>query len=255
MGSQTRKYKYGKCGGKSRGKKSSRGLYNMRGCSKRHLVKKSRKSRKSKKLIKPTTEHQPFVTYTGGGGGGGGDEGDGIIVDLSNAYPAKGPAADGYGFLPGNISRGGGCGCGGGGWKGGGRKGGRRGRNKKGGCCGVMGGGGGGGGESAFVGTEWTPNASSWPGVTGQATGTHYPLNTYQPNDISRQMIATGAQPPYVGGGKRRRKQNGGGLIDSITYAGSSVMNTLRGLPQSSPNPLPFEGQYPNLNKQTIVVS
>jgi len=205
---------------------------------------------RSKKFMKLSTEHQPFVTYTGGGSSNCSG------ADLTNAYPAEGPPAGGYGFLPASVQRGGSCGCGGGPMYGGaggnlygGRR--RRGKNKGGGCIGCMGGGSGG----VLAGGEWTSNASTWPGVSGQNTGTHYPMNSYN-NDPQLAMIATGAQPPFsVGGGRRRRhkKQLGGGLIDSLSYNIGSAFNTFRGLPQTSPDPIPFKGQFPNKDDMVIV--
>jgi hypothetical protein len=92
--------------------------------------------------------------------------------------------------------------------------------------------------------------------VSGETTGTHYPLNTYK-TDVQLQMANIGAQPPYLGGGggkrRRRRKQNGGGFMDSLTYGVNSAIDTFRGVPLTTPNPLPFKGQFPN-NPSTIVV-
>jgi len=113
----------------------------------------------------------------------------------------------------------------------------------------------GGGSGGVLAGGEWTSNASTWPGVSGQNTGTHYPMNSYN-NDPQLAMIATGAQPPFsVGGGRRRRhkKQLGGGLIDSLSYNIGSAFNTFRGLPQTSPDPIPFKGQFPNKDDMVIV--
>jgi hypothetical protein len=209
--------------GRGRSKKCMGGrrqrFYNMKGCSKKNVT------NKSNKYVK---EYQPFIAYAGGGD------------DISRAYPTMGPAPGGYGFLPGSISRGG---CGGCGMSGGKRRKITR-RNKM------------GGGGSSFVGSAWTPDASTWPGVSGGTTGTHYPLNTYN-NDVQLKLANIGAQPPYLGrgGGKgrRRRKQNGGGFMDSLTYGVNSAFDTLRGVPSTTPNPLPFKGQFPN-NPSTIVV-
>ena len=86
---------------------------------------------------------------------------------------------------------------------------------------------------------------STWPGVNGIASGAasypHYPVNTYEPNDVSRQMIATGAQPPFSTGGTRRggrkhrrRGKRGGGLLS--TFVPEYSLNTSRGIVHSGSN-------------------
>jgi hypothetical protein len=74
--------------------------------------------------------------------------------------------------------------------------------------------------------------------------------NTYN-NDISRQMVDTGANPPFLKGGKR--KQKGGTLSNFMTqdlinlgrqfqYGLGSAYNALAG--HSAPvNPLPWKDQ------------
>ena len=108
---------------------------------------------------------------------------------------------------------------------------------------------------NGLTGQSWGANYQ-WPG-TNNISGdlNHYALNKYTP-DISRQMIATGAQPPFiVGGGKKtrkNRKQNGGssnGFVQDFmnlgrqfTYGLGSAYNGLRGY--SSPtSPMPWKGQ------------
>jgi hypothetical protein len=100
-------------------------------------------------------------------------------------------------------------------------------------------------------------NISTWPGVNGIASGAasypHYAVNTYAPDDVSRQMVATGAQPPFSTGGKkhRRRGKRGGGLLSTfvpeyslnaargVVYNGSNVVNSLLGNPTGT-DPAPW---------------
>ena len=167
-------------GTKRRVKKGSRSrrkqkLYKMKGCSRKRCVggkKKSRAGRPSPHL---------FVTYTGGTD----------VAPVASQAPGGGPFG----------SQTGGCGCSssnstsffGGGSQSGGCGGGQ---------CSLQGGGQSGGAD-ALVGGPWNPASPGQLPVPN-----HYALNTYSPVDISRQMIATGAQPPFsIGGGKRGRER------------------------------------------------
>jgi hypothetical protein len=112
---------------------------------------------------------------------------------------------------------------------------------------------------NGLAGSPWTPSISTWPGVDGiQGDRNHFPLNTYN-NDISRQMVDVGPNPPFiVGGGKRERgrtrKQRGGTLSNFLTqdfvnlgrqvqFGVGSAYNALSGY--SAPvNPLPWKDQY-----------
>jgi hypothetical protein len=108
-----------------------------------------------------------------------------------------------------------------------------------------------------LVGKPWTSNISGWPGVDGiQGNRNYLALNDYKP-DISRQMISTGANPPFSIGGKgRTRKQRGGtasnflgqdliNLGRQFQFGLGSAYNALAGY--SSPvNPMPWKGQLPN---------
>jgi hypothetical protein len=112
---------------------------------------------------------------------------------------------------------------------------------------------------NGLAGSPWTPAISGWPGVNGiQGDRNHFPLNIYK-NDISRQMIDVGPNPPFVvGGGKRvkgrTRKQRGGTLSNFLTqdlinlgrqvqFGVGSAYNALSGY--SAPvNPLPWKDQY-----------
>ena len=114
---------------------------------------------------------------------------------------------------------------------------------------------------NGLVGNPITPAVSSWPGVNNvSGDSNYYPLNKYQPVDISRQMQDVGANPPYNGAplkGGRRRKQRGGALNFSNflsqdlvnlgrqgAFGLGSVYNGLAGHP-SGVNPMPWKGQIP----------
>ena len=109
-----------------------------------------------------------------------------------------------------------------------------------------------------LVGKPWTPAITGWPGVDGiQGDRNYLALNDYKP-DISRQMISTGANPPFsIGGGKgRTRKQRGGALSNFLgqdlinlgrqfQFGLGGAYNALAGY--SSPvNPLPWKDQLQN---------
>jgi len=241
-------------------------LYKMKGCSKN-----SRKNHLGgTSLAYPSnnikTEPNPFLAYTGKGG-------------YSNpAYPSSGPKANGFNFLNSQTQRGGNCGCG----------------LQMGGSCGMstcpmaMVQTGGShrvgcrcstckrkemrGGSSmnnngilypnGLVGSPWTPNVSGWPGVDGIAGDRNYlGYNTYEPNDVSRQMINIGAQHPFTIGGRKNQK---GGVLSNFLgqdlinlgrqfqYGLGSAYNGLAGY-QSPVNPMPWKGQLPTTpNLSTI---
>ena len=180
---------------------------------------------------------------------------------LAYAYPARGPAAGGWGFLnPQSVIKGGGknkkggCGCG---LQSGGSK------NKKGGCCGAcstsMLGGAGNNGipyPNGLAGSPWSPALRDLPGVDGIGGNRNYlALNEYKV-DPQTAMIATGANPPFSIGGKKRRKQKGGSTSNFISqdlinlgrqfqFGVGSVSNGLLGY--SAPvNPMPWKGQLQN---------
>ena len=112
--------------------------------------------------------------------------------------------------------------------------------------------------SNGLVGSPWTPNSTGWPGVDGiSGDSNHLGYNTYQPNDVSRQMINTGAQPPFSVGGKKTRKsrigQKGGvfsnflgqdliNLGRQLQYGVGSAYNGLAGY-QAPVNPMPWKGQ------------
>jgi len=108
-----------------------------------------------------------------------------------------------------------------------------------------------GGNTKGFVGSPWTPTSSG--------NQNYYENNTYN-NDISRQMVNVGANPPFLKGGKRKythkQKQKGGSLSNFMTqdlinlgrqfqFGIGSAYNALSGY--SGPtNPLPWKDQFPN---------
>jgi hypothetical protein len=108
-----------------------------------------------------------------------------------------------------------------------------------------------------LVGSPWTPSSSGWPGVSGvPGNNNYYPVNSYN-NDISRQMVDVGANPPFLNlkGGKKR-KQRGGTLSNFVSqdlinlgrqfqFGIGSAYNALAGY--SAPvNPLPWRDQLPS---------
>ena len=119
---------------------------------------------------------------------------------------------------------------------------------------------------NGLLGEAWTPSVAGWPGVDGISMNrNHLGYNTYAPNDVSRQMIDTGASPPFLGGkrgskSKKRRSQKGGVLSNFITQdlinlgrqfqfnAGSSY-NAIKGY--ASPiNPMPWKDQMTHKSVQ-----
>jgi hypothetical protein len=112
---------------------------------------------------------------------------------------------------------------------------------------------------NGLAGSPWTPTLSGWPGVDGiQGDRNYLSLNTYN-NDISRQMVDVGPNPPFVVGGQKRakaltRKQRGGTMSNFLTqdlvnlgrqvqFGVGSAYNALSGY--SAPvNPLPWKDQY-----------
>lgn len=107
---------------------------------------------------------------------------------------------------------------------------------------------------NGLVGAPFTPgNISGWPGVDGIGGNRNFFAgNTYN-NDVSRQMVDVGANPPFLKGGKR--KQKGGTLSNfmgqdlinlgrQFQFGLGSAYNALAGY--SAPvNPLPWKDQFP----------
>ena len=160
----------------------------------------------------------------------------------ANAYPPTDPAPIVPSYMNSQaMSRGG---------RRGRKQGTRRIRIRGGGCgCGLYGGSGGNVIPAVVPALAGTPvnggDISTWPGVDGVSSGAssypNYAINTYAPNDVSREMVATGAQPPFSTGGRRRSAKRGGGFLSTfvpeyglnigrgIVHSGSNVANSLLG--------------------------
>jgi hypothetical protein len=101
-----------------------------------------------------------------------------------------------------------------------------------------------------LVGTAWKPNIDSWPGVNGvPGDSNYYPVNNYN-NDISRQMVDVGANPPFLNMKGGKQKQKGGFLGQDLINLGrqfqfgvGSAYNALAGYPAPT-NPMPWKGQF-----------
>jgi hypothetical protein len=110
---------------------------------------------------------------------------------------------------------------------------------------------GGGNTGSGLVGQSWNPN--TW------GASNHLELNTLSRGDVTRDMIATGAQPPFSVGGRRRRsktqkrRQRGGTFSNFLnqdlfnvgrqfTYNLGGAYNGIRGYPPPV-DPRPTSGQ------------
>ena len=233
-------------------------IYRMKGCSKtrkNYLGGDNNLAYPSNNVPKVPN---PFLAYTGKGG-----------ANLDSAYPNQGPPSDGFNFLnPLGSQRGGNCGCGvplmSGGLSmkatvAGGKhrygckcsicksKKGKTKRSMSGGNKGIP-------YPDGLVGKPWTPSITGWPGVDNISGGRNYLANNNYNTDISRQMIATGANRPFsVGGGKR--KQKGGTLSNFIgqdlinlgrqfQFGLGSAYNAISGYPAPT-NPLPWKDQLP----------
>ena len=277
-------------------------LYKMKGCSKRSRKNHLGGSSGDINLAYPSnnveTQPNPFLAYSGKGGSSCNSISSPNLAPTNTngsnpVYPSTGPSAGGFNFLNSQSQRGGNCGCGlqmGGGFGMGMGSGmgmgcgagtcpyaaAQTGGSHRIGCrCSTcktkqMGGGSmlsnnGIPYPNGLVGSPWTPSSSGWPGVDGITGDRNYlGLNTYQPNDVSRQMIATGAQPPFsIGGRKTRkgyrrgRKGQKGGVISNflgqdlinlgrqLQNGVGTAYNGLAGYP-SPVNPLPWKGQLEN---------
>jgi len=141
--------------------------------------------------------------------------------------------------------------------------------NQSGGCgCGlsVQGGGGNGNGvPGPLIGSTWTSNVSTWPGVAGLDGQTnYYEVNKY-PTDPQTAMISgrdNSLFPTTFLGGKKGSKSrkkfkgqkthNGGGLIPQdilnmgrvASFNVKSMLNTVNGYAPLNGDPLPYKGHY-----------
>lgn len=112
---------------------------------------------------------------------------------------------------------------------------------------------------NGLIGNDWNPNYQ-YPNVLGTTNNNHYKLNTYSPNDISRNIILSGASKPFSTGGKKKQRtkktikknKNGGGylsgphsILNNISYNLGKYTSNLQGLKEPS-NPLPFQDQLKN---------
>lgn len=107
-----------------------------------------------------------------------------------------------------------------------------------------------------LVGTPWTSSVGGWPGVNGiPGDSNYYSLNTYN-NDVSRQIVDVGANPPFLNMKAGKRKQKGGTLSNFLgqdlinlgrqfQFGMGSAYNALAGY--SAPvNPMPWRDQFPS---------
>jgi hypothetical protein len=123
---------------------------------------------------------------------------------------------------------------------------------------------------NGLTGSNWGANFS-WPGTNNVGGDfNHYSLNKYAPVDISREMVSTGAQPPFLGGsrtkktknkGKGKSRKQRGGTLSNFMYQDlvnvgrqfqfglGSTYNALRGY-ESPVNPMPW--QQPGLSNPNV---
>lgn len=177
-------------------------------------------------------------------------------------YPKSNPPLleRGLGFIPGSIMKGGGCGCSK--WFGGRKmthkK--RRSLSLKGGYVNYA------GYPNGLVGSTWTANPETWPGVNGP--GNNLAFNQYKV-DPQTAMVQTNSNYPHNGattnnlvirGGKRGKRtkktrrirfRKGGSsilpqpitnLANNIQYNTESIYNRLNGIP-APVNPNPWKDQ------------
>ena len=240
-------------------------IYKMKGCSKKNRRNKSYLGGSADVNLAYTgskipTVPNPFLAYTGKGGGS---------CSNAAAYPSAGPSAGGFNFLNPQSTQRGGCGPAclaplamlGGKY----RRSKKYNKHKR-----TMKGGTGNNGipyPNGLVGSAWTSNMSTWPGVDGIDGNRNYlELNKY-PTDPQTAMIATGAQPPFsIGGGRRKRRQKGGTLSNFLgqdfinlgrqfQHGLGTAYNGITGY-AAPVSPLPWKGQLSNTaNLSTVRAS
>jgi len=248
--------------------KTHQKLYNMKGCSKKtRRINKNRKylGGNNSSLAYPSnnvpTVPNPHLAYTKGGRG---------------SYPRADPPPPNpsFTYINGSSQKGGsGCGC----------------ELMKGGTCGascapnfmsagskrgITGGNAGIKYPDGLVGNPWTPSIGGWPGVDNISGGRNYlAYNNYNSGDISRQMISTGANPPFsIGGGKKMKKtkqskknktkKHRGGTSSNflsqdlvnlgrqMSFNFGSTYNALAGY-KAPVNPMPFKDQLVSSNNMS----
>lgn len=256
----------------AKSKRSSRRkqkVYNMKGCSKTRKYLGGSPDAPLAYTGKPTpTIPNPFFAYTGKGGSSCGLTKPSPIPVNTNAanpvMPNTGPPIQPNTIYNNASQQKGGCGCGMPAMSGGRRRksglmhGGVRHRDQckcsdckntimKGGNPGIP-------YPNGLVGSSWTPSVSGWPGVDGISGDRNYYTNNTYNNDISRQMVDVGANPPFLKGGKRIQK--GGNMTNFMSqdlinlgrqfqFGLGSAYNALAGY--SAPiNPLPWKDQLPS---------
>jgi hypothetical protein len=109
---------------------------------------------------------------------------------------------------------------------------------------------------NGLVGSGWSSQPATWPGVDGiSGDRNYYPLNTYNNGDPQTSMKDVGANPPFLYMKAGNRKQKGGVLSNFITqdlinlgrqfqFGVGSAYNALAGY--SAPvNPMPWKDQLP----------
>lgn len=281
---------------KNKTKKHPKHFYKMRGCSKKSMCSKKhgggylgdKSQTVGADLNLAYSYNGPVVrndalAYTGKGGyramnafsstpavlQGGESTVNSNVNGVNPLYPNTGPPANGYNFLnPVNQQQGGSCGCGMPSLMSGGRKG-HRSHCKCSTCKGnkkyKMGGGAGCSTSNngipypnGLVGSPYN-NPTNLPGANGiPGDANYYSNNTYN-NDVSRQMVNVGANPPFLslkGGRKgknKTRKMRGGNLSNffmqdlvnlgrQFTHGVGTAFNGLNGYPAPQ-NPLPWKGQ------------
>lgn len=122
---------------------------------------------------------------------------------------------------------------------------------------------------NGLTGNPWNASMSKWPGVDGiSGNRNHLSYNTYEPTDVSRQMVDLGANPPFLGGKKRkgRKTQKAGSTMsnwigqDVINMARTtdfmrgSAYNALNGY-QAPINPMPWKDQLSLSQKPSAIMS
>ena len=126
----------------------------------------------------------------------------------------------------------------------------KRGRGSlRGGCGCGLGSQSGGSSNGVLIGSPWTADISSWPGVQGVPGVTnHYNLNEYRSFDPQTQMGSERGQ----NGGTRKNKRGGGLIPQDLVNMGRNMMfgvgsayNSLSGY-QAPVNPLPYKDQLVN---------